>query len=139
MRLLLISLLVCLAACGSPPPTPCESRVFTYEVILDTPVPAGTIVISYQGENITYQDTTISSTWSHDVTGIVTSNMWVAPNVHFADYIPAGQNLTTVATLNIYDEGILMETTGPVNFCQVNGTDPPTGVNNITLSHVCLE
>mgnify|MGYP000871512416 CR=1 FL=1 len=129
----------CTTSCNKTAAT-CDASVFTYEVILDTPVPAGSIQITYSDETGTYQqDTSLTSTWTSDVTSVHSVYLAITPGPHFANYVAAGTNLTTTATLNLYRDGDLVETTGSKPFCQQNGATACTGENSISVTHVCVD
>jgi len=154
-KILFLSMLVLLATgCkkeATPAPTPtattptCQSSSWDYEVILTNPVAAGTFQIIYlDAYNNTMIDTTITSTWTHNVgtpfstTPTFSVNVVAGPN--FACHIPAGTNLTNSIMVNIYRDGSLVQTTGvPISFCQDNSATPCAvgSVNSITKNYSC--
>lgn len=111
----LLPLVCCLtifAGC-SPDPAPCTASTWKYEVILENPVPSGTFLIIYDdGYCNSIQDTTITSTWTKEVTPFnqSCSTTWQVILYPYTKYIQTG--VQNSATLNIYRDGTLTQTTG---------------------------
>jgi hypothetical protein len=112
-NLLLLCMLALTVFSCSPDPVPCTGSTWTYTVTLQNPVPQGTFLIIYSdGYCSSIEDTTITSVWTKDVTPFSSScaSSFVVTLQATAKYVQAG--VTNYATIDIYRDGDLVQTTG---------------------------
>jgi hypothetical protein len=126
----------------------CGLSTWKYEVILGTPVTSGTFLINYYDayKNLV-KDTSITTTW--------TKSFEPSPQVQYAAYIfqvlvqlnPTYSSklennyiynqvpgyFTNQVTVNIYEDGVIQQTTGgPIQFCYSLG-GPTCGINSTSI------
>lgn len=126
--------------------TTCQTSIWKYEVILTDSVEAGAFDIIYLDEytNNIY-DTTITKVWTKTL-GVMfsktpTLSLIITIGPHYMQHIPPNTNLSNMIKLNIYKDGVIMQTTGVyMKFCQQNigGSTCPVGSeNNLQIYTSC--
>ena len=151
------SILILLVSCSkeSDPPTPispvnvlsgnCTNSTWKYEVILGTPVVVETFGVTYRNEvGNMITDSNIVSTWDYTFTMQYGGNpVGEYPLDIFVMSGPApnGSNIINTVMINIYKDGVVVQSTNsPVFYC--SGGAPPCGSGtsqNVILNYQCTD
>jgi len=154
-KLLYLLIAICCIECSkntNPTPTPvpltCATSTYKYEVILATPVKAGTFQIGYTDEfGNAKTDTTITTSWTKSFVPSYAGNFGIydfeidfsiGPLTIRNSFINGSPNVTNAIIVNIYKNGSIVQTTGttPLPYCY--GMNPQCNTNGtIIKSEMC--
>lgn len=112
----------------------CDSSQWKYEVIIDTLASDNMDLFYRDGDGLLIPVVIVNSYWTYSFT----FNGAAHPPILSINSDPI-HNISATITMNIYREGVLVETTGAVSYCNSQATTCPQGtVGSITLQHICI-